>query len=157
MPCLYSSFNLCSTTHLISASLPPAFTKAPASFLSFLDNKVINTEKDTDRLDKRGLQETLTGTVVHAGLHVSCYRQLYFASKCIAPVILYPYRLFQKKQSPNRQLLSPVRGNGSGLPYKALAGSWCPQKLPSEHTERFVRHEKVMAKEGLSVEGESLI
>lgn len=45
VPCLYSSFNLCSTVHLISASLPHAFTKAPASFLSFLDNKVINAVK----------------------------------------------------------------------------------------------------------------
>lgn len=45
MPCLYSSFNLCSTICLISASLPRAFTKAPISFLSLLDNKVINAVK----------------------------------------------------------------------------------------------------------------
>lgn len=73
------------------------------------------------------------------------------------PVILYPYRLFQKKLSPDRSLLAPVRGSGSGLPSKALTVSWCQQELQSENMDRFVRQEKVTGKRGLSIGGESLI
>ena len=88
---------------------------------------------------------------------MSGYRHLCFASKSFAPVISYLYRLFRKKRSPDRQLLASVRGSGSGLPSKALSVGWHKQELRGEHTERFVRQEKVTAKEGLRVEGESLI
>lgn len=84
-------------------------------------------------------------------LNVSCYRQVCFASKSIAPVVLCPYRLFQKK------LLTPVRSSGPGHPFKALALSWCQQVLQSKHRERLMRQEKGMAEEGLSVEGDRLI
>lgn len=84
-------------------------------------------------------------------LNASCYRQLCFASKSIAPVVLYSYRLFQKK------LLTPVRSSGPGLPFKALALCWCQQELQSEHRERLMRQEKGMAEGGLSVEGDRLI
>lgn len=74
-----------------------------------------------------------------------------------SPLLLYPYRLFQKKLSLDRLLLAPVRGSGSGLPSKALTVSWCQQELQSDNMERFVRHEKVIGKKGLSIGGESLI